>query len=246
MLATKADFGVAFDGDGDRLAFVDENARFIGCDLMTALFAAKLLSQPGNRGKNVMYDLRSSGVVKEVIEASGGVAEMCRVGHSHVKAAMRGQREGRVLDPKATGEVIFAGELSGHFFFGDCFSVDTSERAFLLALQIVSDDPRPFSQLVAPLGKFWQSGEINYRLQDEAQKKPILDFLEQTYAQHRIFKLDGVSVQSRDWSFNVRFSNTEPLVRLTVESFRNAAELDRLVTEVEAVIVRYGGVRLGR
>jgi phosphomannomutase len=246
VLATGADCGIAFDADGDRLYLIDEQARPIGCDLTTALFATELLSQPGNRGKNVMYDLRGSLVVKEAIEAAGGVPEMCRVGHSHVKTAMRGHRQGIVLDPTQKGEVIFAGEISGHFFFRDCFIIDTSERAFLLALQLLTHHPQPLSRQVAPLRKYYQSGEINYRLPTEEKKRQVLENIERHFQKYSQFKLDGLSVKSDHWYFNVRFSNTEPVVRLAVESFVSAADQEQLLAEVEAMILSLGGVRLAR
>ncbi len=243
VLATKADFGVAFDGDGDRLAFVDENAHFVGCDLMTALFAQKLLSKPGNRGKLVFYDLRSSLAVREAISAAGGVPEMCRVGHSHVKAAMRGLREGRLRHGDLKGEALFAGELSGHFFFADCFTIDTSERAFLLALELFASDPRSLGERVAPLRKFWHSGEINYRLPSQPEMQKVLSRVEEQYAGEPMFKLDGVLVESQRRWFNVRLSNTEPVIRVTAESLVSREDLQSLLREIEALITQCGGSR---
>jgi phosphomannomutase len=243
VLATKSEFGVAFDGDGDRLAFVDENAKFIGCDLMTAVFAKELLSRPGNTAKNVMFDLRCSAVVASEVQKAGGVPELCRVGHSHIKAAMRGQREGRVKDPKVTGDVVFAGEISGHFFFRDCFFFDSSERAFLLALQIMTHETRSLGQIIDPLRRFWQSGEINYKLQSVGQKDEILRQIESKFAQYEMFKLDGVSVKSPNWQMNVRFSNTEPVVRVVAESFVSQADLDQLLASIEEIINGLGGAR---
>jgi phosphomannomutase len=241
VLATQADFGAAFDGDGDRLAFVDGNARFIGCDLMTALFARELLSQPGNQAKNVMYDLRCSAVVGDVIKKAGGIPEMCRVGHSHIKAAMRGKREGVVRDPTVKGDVVLAGEISGHFFFKDCFYCDSSERAFLLALHLLTGENRTLTQLVEPLRTGWQSGELNYKLPTDEQKQKVLRQIEDRYARFEIFKLDGISVKSPEWQLNVRFSNTEPVVRVVAESFVSQANLDHLLAEVEQMITALGG-----
>lgn len=243
VLVSDADFGVAFDGDGDRLAFVDENAEFIGCDLMTALFARNILSEPQNRGKKVLYDLRSSLVVKEEVEAAGGIAQMCRVGHSHVKAAMRGMGEGSVLDPSLPGEAIFAGELSGHFYFKDCFTIDTAERALLLALKLMSEGAATLSERIAPLRRYHHSGEINYRLPGDVSLEDILDKVEQRYSDRRIFRLDGVSVQADTWWLNVRPSNTEPVLRLTAESVVSPEALAKIVSEIEQLIVKNGGVR---
>lgn len=243
LLVSDADFGVAFDGDGDRLAFVDENAKFIGCDLMTALFARDILAEPQNRGKKVLYDLRSSLVVKEEVEAAGGIAEMCRVGHSHIKAAMRGNREGSVLDPSLPGEAIFAGELSGHFFFKDCFMIDTAERALLLALKLMTEGRSSLGERIAPLRRYHHSGEINFRLPDQEAMREVLDNVEQRYSDYHIFKLDGVSVQADSWWLNVRLSNTEPVVRLTAESLDSPEDLEDHVSEIEQMIVESGGVR---
>ena len=243
VLVSGADFGVAFDGDGDRLAFVDEQAKFIGCDLMTALFAQKLLAQPGNQGKKVLYDLRSSRVVKEEVEAAGGVAEMCRVGHSHVKAAMRGNYKGAVLEPPLPGEPFFAGELSGHFFFKDCFTIDTAERTFLLALSLMSESHLTLGDRVAPLRRYYHSGEINFRLPGQEAIQSALQDVEQRFAGSPIFKLDGVSVQSDAWWLNVRPSNTEPVLRFTAESMESPEALSKLMTEVMALIAQHGGTR---
>jgi len=243
VLVSEVDFGASFDGDGDRLAFVDEKAGFVGCDLMTALFARRILSEPQNRGKMVLYDLRSSRVVKEEIEAAGGIAQMCRVGHSHVKAAMRGMREGSVLDPSLPGEAIFAGELSGHFYFKDLFTIDSSERTFLLALQLMSEGLATLSERIAPLRRYYHSGEINFRVPQQQAIQGIMSKVEQKYTGRRIFKLDGVSVEADSWWLNVRPSNTEPVIRLTAESMESPQALATLVSEIEQLIVESGGTR---
>jgi len=243
VLASGADFGAALDGDGDRLAFVDEKGWFIGCDLMTGLFARSILSESDNHGKHVLYDLRSSVVAKEEIEAAGGVAEMCRVGHSHVKAAMRGNRRGAVLDPTVQGDIVFAGELSGHFYFKDCFMVDTAERALLMAFKIMTEGSDSLGERIAPLRRYHHSGEINFRLPSQEAMQDVLNEVEQRYAEHQIFKLDGVSVQAEKWWFNVRLSNTEPVVRLTAESLVSPEKMQELVSEIEELITADGGVR---
>jgi phosphomannomutase len=241
VLASGADYGVAFDGDGDRVAFVDQTGRFVGCDLMTALFAGDILAEPQNRGKNVLYDLRSSRVAKEAIEAAGGVAEMCRVGHSHVKAAMRGKREGAVLDPSVKGDIVFGGELSGHFYFRDCFMIDTGERAFLLALKIMTESSASLGERIAPLRRYYHSGEINFRLPNQQAMQEVLNAVEQKYSDYHVFKLDGVSVEGDSWWLNVRLSNTEPVVRLTAESFVSLDKMHEIVSEVEETVRDKGG-----
>ncbi len=243
VLAAGADFGVAFDGDGDRLAFVDEKACFIGCDLMTALFARIMLREPSNRGKMVLYDLRSSRVVKEEIEAAGGIAQMCRVGHSHIKAAMRGRREGTVRDPSVTAEAVFAGELSGHFYYQDLGCFDSSERTFLLALQVMTEGGASLGERIAPLRRYYHSGEINFRFPDQAVTGAVLDQIERKYSRWHVFRLDGVSVEADSWWLNVRPSNTEPVIRLTAESMVSADALAQRVAEVEQLLVAGGGTR---
>jgi phosphomannomutase len=243
VLATGADLGVSFDGDGDRLAFVDENAKFVGCDLVTGRFAQYFLGQKENAGKNIIYDLRSTRAVVDAVEEAGGKAEMGRVGHSHLKAAMRGGREGRVRDESQTGEIIFGGELSGHFYFQDCFCVDSSERALILALSVMAADERPFSEQIAPLRKYFHSGEINFSLPSEEAKQAILEQIPKKFSDNNIFQLDGVSVEGSDWWFNVRASNTEPLLRLTAESFKDAESMQTLVADIEGIIIAGGGSR---
>ena len=244
VLAAQADIGVAFDGDGDRLAMVDDKAAIVRSDLITALFARQFLSKPENHGKHVLYDLRSSAVVAQVIESAGGVAEMCRVGHSHVKTAMRGTRLGNVRDPSVDGDVIFAGELSGHFFFSDCFAVDSSERAFLLLLDILSADDRSLAELIEPLRKAWHSGEINFRLPDQQNMVEILDRTADKFSDAQTFRLDGISIENESWWANIRPSNTEPVLRLTAESLKCKEELDAVVTNFESLISEFGGERV--
>ena len=183
-------------------------------------------------------------MVKEAVEAAGGIAEMCRVGHSHVKAAMRGIREGSVLDPSLPGEAIFAGELSGHFFFKDCFIIDTSERAFLLALNLLSEGELSLSERIAPLRIYHHSGEINFRLPHQESTAAILDSIEQSFSDSDKFKLDGISVQAETWWLNVRPSNTEPIIRLTAESLESPDMLAQLVARVEKLIVEQDGKRI--
>ena len=168
---------------------------------------------------------------------------MCRVGHSHVKAAMRGKRRGAVLDPSVQGEIVFAGELSGHFFFKDCFSVDTAERALLLALKIMTESTVSLGERIAPLRRYHHSGEINYRLPNEQAMQEVLNEVEQRYSDCRVFKLDGVSVQADSWWLNVRLSNTEPVVRLTAESLVSVDKMQELVSDIEKMILESGGVR---
>ena len=195
-------FGVAFDGDADRAGFLDEKGEIIPMDFMTALIAQDLLqSAPGAA---CFYDLRSSKVAAEVIAAAGGKPMMSRVGHSFIKAQMR------------ENDAIFAGELSGHYYFKANSTAESSSMATFALANIVSKSDKPLSALVAPLRKYAHSGEINSKVADAAA---VLARVKATFPDN--FELDGVSVDRWDaegWWFNVRMSNTEPLVRLNLEA----------------------------
>jgi phosphomannomutase len=217
-----ADFGVAFDGDGDRAVFVDDRAQPVPSDLMTALLARRaLLRHPGG---SVLYDLRSSRVVAEEIEAAGGRAEMCRVGHSFVKQRMR-----------ELG-AIFAGELSGHFYFrfSPDLVADDGNAALVALLDVLGDAGKPLSALVAPLRRYAASGEINRRVADVPG---LLAAIEREHAgAPEIDHLDGLLVRYPDWWFNLRPSNTEPVLRLNLEADtteRMAEARDRLLARIE-------------
>ena len=217
-----ADFGVAFDGDGDRAVFVDEAGRPIASDLMTAVMARhQLAHHPGGR---VLYDLRSSRAVAEEIERAGGVADMCRVGHSFVKAQMR------------ESGAIFAGELSGHtyFRFADDLVADDGIAAFVALLDVLAAEARPLSEIIAPLRRYHASGELNRRVHDPRR---VIASIEQEHAGAPfVSHLDGLLVRYDDWWFNLRPSNTEPVLRLNLEADREAkmtAERDRLLARIE-------------
>jgi phosphomannomutase len=217
-----ADFGVAFDGDGDRAVFVDEAGEPVASDLMTAILAgSQLRRSPGAR---ILYDLRSSRVTAQAIEAAGGVAEMCRVGHSFVKAQMR------------ESGAIFAGELSGHFYFrfSDTLVADDGTAALVALLDVLGREAKPLSELVAPLRRYAVSGEISRRISDPPG---FLRAVEADHGDASISHLDGLLVEYPDWWFNLRASNTEPVVRLNLEaqdSERMERERDRLVERMEA------------
>jgi phosphomannomutase len=223
VLRTKAQFGAAFDGDGDRAIFVDENAEPVPADLVTALLARSILRD--KPGAKVLYDLRSSRVVAEEIRAAGGVPEMCRVGHSFVKAQMR-----------ETG-AVFAGELSGHFYFrfSDTLVADDGSAAFLALCDVLARAGRPLSELVAPLRRYAVSGEISRRVADP---KALIAAIEAEHAgKAKISHLDGLLVEYPDWWLNVRPSNTEPVLRLNLEAKDPAVmerERDRLVGRMDA------------
>ena len=198
-------FGVAYDGDADRAGFLDERGEIIPMDFITALIAQDLLA--ADPGAACFYDLRSSRVCEETIAAAGGRPMMSRVGHSFIKAQMREH------------DAVFAGELSGHYYFKANSTAESSSMATFALANIVSASDRPLSALIAPLAKYAQSGEINTRTVTPPAE--VLARIEAAYAgSARVFKLDGVSIdawESEGWWANVRMSNTEPLVRLNLE-----------------------------
>jgi len=194
-------FGIAFDGDADRAGFLDENGEIVSMDMITALIAESLLEkQPGSP---IFYDLRSSRAVKEVIEESGGQPMMSRVGHAFIKAQMR------------EADAVFAGELSGHYYFKDNYYTESSSLAAIYVANLVSETGKPLSELVKPIKRYFASGEINSEVADV---NVVFESLKAKYDDARGFELDGVSFEYEDWWFNVRASNTEPLIRLNLES----------------------------
>lgn len=194
------DFGIAFDGDADRVGFVDEKGNIVPMDMLTALIAQSLLEK--EKGV-IFYDLRSSWAVKETIEAAGGIPMMSRVGHAFIKQQMR------------DNNAIFAGELSGHYYFRDNYTTESAAMAVLCVANIVSKSDKPLSELIAPIQHYFASGEINSTVKNPAD---VLAALKKRYSDGKLIELDGVSVEYEDWWFNVRCSNTEPLVRLNLEA----------------------------
>jgi len=198
-----ADLGVAFDGDADRCFFVDDTGEFVPGDFVTALFAESILAR--EPGGNVIYDVRASHAVPDTIAASGGTALVNRVGHAFIKARMR------------KDDAVFAGEVSGHYYFRDFSQADTGVVPFLLMLELISQRGRKLSEILAPLrAKYFITGEINTPVADVALK---LQELKERYGREgTVSHLDGLSVEAGDWHFNVRPSNTEPLLRLNLEA----------------------------
>ena len=214
----QVDFGICFDGDADRCVFVDETGQTVRCDLITALLARHFLRL--HPGATVVYDIRSSRVVAEEIRAAGGVPRRERVGHAFMKKAM------------ADGHGIFGGELSGHFYFRDNFNADSGAIVFAVVASVVSTQQRPFSELIQPLKRYVQTGEINFRVEDKQAK---MDELAEMFSAGKIDHLDGITVEFEDWWFNVRPSNTEALLRLNMEA-RDNELLGQKLREVQAVL----------
>ena len=209
-----ADFGAAFDGDADRCGFIDDRGEIIPMDLFTALIAQDILS---HGPATIFYDLRSSRAVRECIAENGGKPMMSRVGHAFIKTQMR------------ENDAVFAGELSGHYYFKQNYTAESQGMAMIMLANLICRKNKPVHELVDPLRKYFSSGEINSRVADV---KPILDAIRKKYADGNMYELDGVSSEYPDWWFNVRASNTEPLLRLIVEADtpeKMAAKRDELL-----------------
>ncbi|MBN1980068.1 MAG: phosphomannomutase/phosphoglucomutase, partial [Chitinivibrionales bacterium] len=211
VIKHKADFGACFDGDADRLMMVDEQGRTVPCDIMTALMVPYFLEN--NPGSTVVYDLRSSHVVQEEILKHGGTPRRERVGHAYMKKTLR------------DSHACFGGELSGHFYYRDNFYADSGMITLVHMLNILGGTDTPAGELVAPLQRYFNSGEMNFEVKD---KEGMMKELSRKYSQGQIDDLDGVTVQFKDWWFNVRPSNTEPLLRLNVEAKTHEMLTDKL------------------
>jgi phosphomannomutase len=217
----KCDIGVAFDGDGDRVAFVDETGAAVPGDLAGALMAQVLLSK--HPGAKVFYDIRATKALPEAIAAAGGVALESRVGHSYIKAGLRREK------------ALMAAELSGHYYFRDFFYSDSGETAFFLVLSLLSQGSKKTSELITPLKRYFHTGEINFEVHDAVK---AISAAEQKYgpSAKNVSKVDGVSIDLGGWWFNLRMSNTEPVVRLNLESLRSQAEMEEKQAEVSKLI----------
>lgn len=213
-----ADLGVSFDGDADRAAFVDETGEPVGSDIATALIAGRLLQ---HRKGAVVYDIRSSRAVAEYIEAQGGEPVLERVGHSFIKARMR------ALD------AVFGGELAGHYYFRENYFADCSLLAVFQMFNLLRDAQKPMSEITAPLLRYAKSPEINFEVDD---KQGAMDELVRRYEGGELSTLDGIRIDFPDWWFNVRPSNTEPLLRLVLE-----ADDPELLAEKQAKLIEFLG-----
>src|SRR5438445_2332869 len=205
VVAEKADVGIAWDGDADRCFFIDGAGEFVSGDFITALLAeAFLLKQPG---ATIIYDLRASHAVRDVTARHGGTALMNRVGHSFFKRRMR------------ETDAIFGGEVTGHYYFRDNFHADNGFIPALLILELMSKKGRSLHELLEPLRRrYFISGEINTKVASMDAVAAKLEAIAARYADGRQYRLDGLSVEYPDWHFNVRPSNTEPLLRLNLEA----------------------------
>jgi len=201
VLEKNADLGISYDGDADRVGFVDEKGEVVPMDYLIALLAKEVLKK--NPGGLILMDLRSSNAVKEVIEEAGGKVNRCRVGHSLIKKQMREQG------------AIFAGELSGHYFFQSNSKAEMATLAVLMLLNLMNETGQKMSELVADLKRYFHSGEINSEVED---KNVVMEKLKEKYADGKLDEMDGIRIDFPDWWFSVRASNTEPVLRLNLEA----------------------------
>jgi phosphomannomutase len=217
---TGADLGIAWDGDADRCFFIDDTGRFVDGDFLTALLADSILRK--EPGAAVLYDVRASRAVRDTVEAAGGTAFINRVGHAFFKTRMH--------------EVgaAFGGEVSGHYYFHDFYCADSGTIPALLILELLSVEGKKLSELLEPLhSKYFISGEINSEVDEQDGK---IKELEERYWDGKVSWLDGISVDYEDWHFNVRPSNTEPLLRLNLESLVSEEHMKEKRDEVLGVI----------
>jgi phosphomannomutase len=215
-----ADLGIAWDGDADRCFVIDDRGSFVDGDFLTALLAESMLSK--NPGATILYDVRASRAVADVTERGGGQALMNRVGHAFFKTRMREE------------DAAFGGEVSGHYYFQDFYCADSGTIPALLILELLSIRGERMSELLEPYrSRYFISGEINSEVADPTEK---IEELAGRYQDGRQYRLDGISVEYDDWHFNVRPSNTEPLLRLCLESLRSHEDMERRRDEVLAVI----------
>jgi phosphomannomutase len=222
VIAERADAGIAWDGDGDRCFFLDGTGEFIAGDFVTALLAeAFLMKSPG---ATIIYDVRASYAVKDIVKKYGGRAVMNRVGHAFIKRRMREE------------DAIFGGEVTGHYYFRDNFYADNGFIPALLMLELMSKKGQSLRELLQPLReKYFISGEINTKVSSMAAADEKIEQLARAYGHGNVYQLDGVSAEFDDWHFNVRPSNTEPLLRLNLEGLTPEI-MERRRDEVLAII----------
>jgi phosphomannomutase len=217
---TGADLGIAWDGDADRCFFIDDGGSFVDGDFLTAILAEHLLAK--TPGAAVLYDVRASRAVPDVVQRAGGSAHVNRVGHAFFKTRMRDEG------------AIFGGEVSGHYYFRDFYNADSGTVPALLVLEKLSVEGKRMSELVGDFrSRYFISGEINSTVEDGPAK---MRAIEERFADARVGHLDGISIDYDDWHFNVRPSNTEPLLRLNLESLVSREDMERRRDELLALI----------
>jgi phosphomannomutase len=220
VLEAEAELGIAFDGDADRCFFVDDTGEFVPGDFVTALLAEAMLAK--EHGATIIYDVRASWAVPDTIEAAGGKALVNRVGHAFIKHRMRKE------------DALFAGEVSGHYYFRDFFQADSGVAPMLLMLELLSRRGQRLSEILAPFReRYFLTGELNTYVDDIALK--LQELKERFGSEGELSHLDGISVTATDWHMNVRPSNTEALLRLNLEATSREL-MERKRDEVLAVI----------
>jgi len=220
VVEEKADIGFAFDGDGDRFFCIDDRGAFVPGDFLTAIMADYLLRK--NPGSKIIYDIRASWAVPDTIKAAGGEALVERVGHAFIKKRM------------ADENALFAGEVTGHYYFRDFFFADSGILPSLIMLELLSKTGKRLSELLKPFEEnYFISGELNTRVKNPAERTRAL--LER-YHDGRLSTIDGISVDYPTWRFNVRPSNTEPFLRLNLESVKSQEEMEKHRDEILAII----------
>jgi phosphomannomutase len=220
VLSEGAELGIAWDGDADRCFFIDDTGQFVDGDFLTALLAQSILAK--EPGAKILYDVRASRAVRDVVSEAGGTALMNRVGHAFFKVRMREE------------DAAFGGEVSGHYYFRDFYCADSGTIPALLILELLSQKGKRMSELLDEFrSKYFISGEINSEVEDPEGK---MREIEERYSDGDVTHLDGVSVDYEDWHFNVRASNTEPLLRLNLESLRSPEHMEEKRDEVLGLI----------
>jgi phosphomannomutase len=218
--ATGADLGIAWDGDADRCFFIDGDGEFVDGDFLTALLAESLLRK--HPGEAILYDVRASRAVADTVKRAGGTPYVNRVGHAFFKTRMRAEGS------------LFGGEVSGHYYFRDFYCADSGTLPALLILEHLSNTGQTLTELLRPYReRYFISGEINSEVSDQQAK---MREIAQRYADAEQKELDGISIDYEDWHFNVRPSNTEPLLRLCLESLISREDMERRRDEVLALI----------
>lgn len=221
VLNKKADLGIAFDGDGDRVIFVDENGEMIPGDLISALIASLILEE--NPGEKILCDVRSSNIVRDVVRESEGIPVMGRIGHSFIKERMRREN------------IIFQGEFNGHYYLREHYFSEAPFFVIFKILEEISKNDKPISGLVAAYKRYFHSGEINFQTKN---KKRVLKILENKFKGGKVLKIDGLRIDFPEWWFNARPSNTEPLLRLVVEA-KNKKLMESKVGEIKSIIKNF-------
>lgn len=205
VIAEKADFGLAPDGDGDRLFFIDEKGQVIPGTMITALVAREMLKK--NPGEKILFEIRNIFTPKKIVEEFGGTYEVTKVGHALITEAMN------------KSAALFAGEGSGHFYFRDTGNTESQVPVILIVLKVLSEEKKPFSEIIAELKRSYESGEINYKVSNAAD---IIEAVKTKYQDGQIDLLDGAAITYPDWRLSLRMSNTEPLLRLNLEAYEKS------------------------